>query len=66
MKTTIFIDESGTLPDVKDKVIVVAAVGTITPMLVEKIISEKRLNWAEAKRKFLNSKLSFSNNKKLA
>lgn len=31
MKTTIFIDESGTLPDIKDEVIVVAAVGTHTP-----------------------------------
>ena len=38
MKTTIFIDESGTLPDIKDKVIIVAAVGTNKPVLVEKVL----------------------------
>lgn len=36
-KFTIFIDESGTLPDIKDKVIVVAAVGTNTPEVIDKI-----------------------------
>lgn len=35
-KTTVFIDESGTLPDPKDRVVIVAAVGTEMP---EKLIS---------------------------
>jgi len=30
-KVTVFIDESGTLPDPKDKVVIVAAVGTEAP-----------------------------------
>lgn len=34
----VFIDESGTLPDPKDKVIVIGAVGTKTPERIEKII----------------------------
>ena len=38
----VFIDESGTLPDPKDKVIVIAAVGTKTPEKIEKIIKEIR------------------------
>lgn len=38
----VFIDESGTLPDPKDKVIVIAAVGTKTPERIEKIIKEIR------------------------
>ena len=37
-KTIIFIDESGTLPDIKDKVIIIAAVGTNKPVLVEKVL----------------------------
>lgn len=36
----VFIDESGTLPDPKDKVIVIGAVGTKTPERIEKIIKE--------------------------
>lgn len=36
-RLTIFIDESGTLPDTKDKVIVVAAVGTSTPSVIDEI-----------------------------
>lgn len=39
-KVCIFIDESGTLPDPKDKVIIVAAVGTQTPIKIESIIKE--------------------------
>ena len=38
--TTVFIDESGTLPDSRDKVIVIAAVGTKIPGRIEKIIEE--------------------------
>lgn len=34
---TIFIDESGTLPDIKDRVIVIAAVGTNTPAVIDNI-----------------------------
>lgn len=37
-KTVVFIDESGTLPDIKDKVIVIAAVGTTSPEIIGKII----------------------------
>ncbi|MBI2597493.1 DUF3800 domain-containing protein [Candidatus Daviesbacteria bacterium] len=36
-KFTIFIDESGTLPDVKDKVIVIAAVSTNTPVVIDQL-----------------------------
>ena len=37
LKMTVFIDESGTLPDPKDKVIVVAAVGTHMPKFLAEI-----------------------------
>lgn len=40
MTNTVVIDESGTLPDARDKVIVIAAVGTKTPERFEKIIKE--------------------------
>jgi len=36
-KFTIFIDESGTLSDIKDKVIVVAAVGTNNVIKIDEI-----------------------------
>lgn len=39
---TIFIDESGTLPDPKDRVIVVAAVGSKAPAKIELIIKTVR------------------------
>lgn len=39
---TLFIDESGTLPDPKDKVIIVAAVGTCSPRKIETIIKTVR------------------------
>lgn len=39
---TLFVDESGTLPDPKDKVIVVAAVGTYLPKEIEAIIKTVR------------------------
>lgn len=39
-KITIFIDESGTLPDIKDKVIVVAAVGTYLPETIDKVFKD--------------------------
>ena len=32
---TVFIDESGTLPDPKDRVVIVAAVGTATPRKIK-------------------------------
>lgn len=47
MKTTIFIDESGTLPDVKDRVIIVAAVGAVDLQrldLVFRSIQKKRIS----------------------
>lgn len=40
-KVTIFIDESGTLPDIKDQVIIVAAVGSLTPAKLSKLFSSK-------------------------
>lgn len=40
--TTLFVDESGTLPDPKDKVIIVAAVGTYLPKIIETIITTVR------------------------
>ena len=41
-KVTVFVDESGTLPDPKDRVIVVAAVGTNFPERIERIIRTVR------------------------
>lgn len=41
-KVTVFIDESGTLPDPKDRVIVVAAVGVKAPAKIELIIRQVR------------------------
>lgn len=42
MKTTIFIDESGTLPDTKDEVIVVAAVGANIPSQLSQLFRKAR------------------------
>lgn len=42
MKTTIFIDESGTLPDTQDEVIVVAAVGTNIPSQLSQLFRKSR------------------------
>lgn len=42
MKTTIYIDESGTLPDIKDQVIVVAAVGTKLPNQLSLLFNKLR------------------------
>jgi len=42
MAVTIFIDESGTLPDSKDRVIIVAAVGVKTSSKIELIIKTAR------------------------
>lgn len=42
MKTTVFIDESGTLPDTKDEVIVVATVGTNIPNRLNQLFSKVR------------------------
>ena len=41
-KITVFIDESGTLPDPNDKVIIIAAVGTDIPEKINVIIKEIR------------------------
>jgi len=41
---TVFIDESGTLPDPKDRVVIVAAVGTTAPAKIELIIKKVREN----------------------
>ncbi len=42
MKVTIFIDESGTLPDPKDPVVIVAAIGTEAPQKIAKITQKIR------------------------
>ena len=39
---TIFVDESGTLPDPKDSVVIIAAVGTKIPSRLRKINNEVR------------------------
>ena len=39
-QTTVFIDESGTLPDIKDKVIIVAAVGTKQPVILRSLLGQ--------------------------
>ncbi|MBI4225546.1 DUF3800 domain-containing protein [Candidatus Roizmanbacteria bacterium] len=52
-KITIFIDESGTLPDPKDKVVIVAAVGTEIP--------HKLIEVVKSIRKYLKSKKNISN-----
>jgi hypothetical protein len=39
---TLFIDESGTLPDPKDKIIVVAAVGVYSPRRIDEILKTVR------------------------
>jgi len=39
---TVFIDESGTLPDPEDRVIIVAAVGTRSPDRIEKVMRKVR------------------------
>jgi hypothetical protein len=52
-KITIFIDESGTLPDPKDKVVIVAAVGTEAPHKLVEVIKSIR--------KYLKSKKNISN-----
>ncbi|MDP3954798.1 MAG: DUF3800 domain-containing protein [bacterium] len=41
-KITVFIDESGTLPDPKDKIIVVAAVGVYSPRKIDEILKTVR------------------------
>ncbi|OGM29548.1 hypothetical protein A2630_00965 [Candidatus Woesebacteria bacterium RIFCSPHIGHO2_01_FULL_44_10] len=41
-KVVVFVDESGTLPDPKDKIIVVAAVGTLSPNKMERVITQSR------------------------
>lgn len=46
-KITIFIDESGTLPDPKDPVVIVAAVGTIRVYDLDKIGVMARKNSLE-------------------
>lgn len=59
MKRFIFIDESGTLPDPKDSVIVVAAVGTTTPerisALVKKVRKKAKLKRKSGEMKFYNA-----------
>jgi hypothetical protein len=49
-KVTVFVDESGTLPDPKDKVVIVAAVGSQSP--------EKLLTISKSVRKFQKKKYS--------
>ena len=39
---TVFVDESGTLPDPRDRVVIVAAVGTFSPTKIETIIKSVR------------------------
>jgi len=59
----IFIDESGTLPDPNDKVIIVAAVGTGIPATLEKVTKStrknlKKKNEAMAEIKFYQKRVS--------
>ena len=42
-KITIYIDESGTLPDVKDTVVIVAAVGTARPADLKRVTKTTRI-----------------------
>lgn len=44
MKTTIFIDESGTLPDTKDKFVVMAALASNDPLSLANILPKFRKN----------------------
>jgi len=41
-KVTIYIDESGTLPDPNDKLVVVAAVGTPSPERIDIILKQAK------------------------
>lgn len=50
-KISIFIDESGTLPDPKDKVIIVAAVGTELPQYLAEITKKVRKKIKTRKKK---------------
>ena len=58
-RITIFVDESGTLPDPKDTVIVIAAVGTANPAKFETIIKQvqkkKKLRKQTGELKFYTS-----------
>lgn len=41
-KITVYIDESGTLPDPKDKLVIVAAVGTSSPERIDSILKQTK------------------------
>lgn len=45
-KITVYIDESGTLPDPKDKLVIVAAVGTSSPESIDAILKQTKKKYA--------------------
>lgn len=45
-KITVYIDESGTLPDPKDKLVIVAAVGTSSPESIDAILRQTKKRYA--------------------
>ena len=45
-KLTVYIDESGTLPDPKDKLVIVAAVGTLFPESIDAILRKTKKRYA--------------------
>lgn len=68
-KITVFIDESGTLPDPKDKIIVVAAVATEAPETIDaiiKLVKKKGLKKQSGELKFYTAgertKIAFFDN----
>lgn len=58
---TILIDESGTLPDPKDKVIIIAAVGTEMPAKLIEITQKIRKKLKARKKKEIISEIKFYN-----
>ena len=60
-KISIFIDESGTLPDPKDKIIVVAAVGSKTPDKILEVNKKVRKRLKQRKKKEQVSEIKLNN-----
>ncbi len=55
----IFLDESGTLPDPKDTVVIVAAVGTVQPQQLSRVTTKTRSHLQKGKNK--SSEIKFYN-----
>ncbi|EKD56723.1 MAG: hypothetical protein ACD_58C00112G0005 [uncultured bacterium] len=58
-KITIYIDESGTLPDPKDKIVILAAVATDSPESIQKIINKLRKKLRARKKESNISEIKF-------